>query len=402
MGTQPKNIAIVGTGPAGLMAAHVTSKAGYSVTLFEKKRGPGRKLLIAGSSGLNISFDAPTDEFWKNYRGPAEHFRKLFEEFPSQAWFDFIHHLGIKTFRGTSRRYFVEGLKASPLLRAWLKSLQDQNVKIQYHHECVGFDIRPLPTPSIELHFAAGESQTFDAVCFALGGGSYEKDETPLRWPAFFAKKGLRFSPFRASNVGFEVAWPAGLLAEAEGLPLKGITLTTSLGSKAGDLMITHYGLEGTPIYHLGETGPAWLDLAPALSLEQLSAKTQTSRENLAPIRRVKKSLALCPAAQALLFHCTPREILSDLPALAARIKHFPLTLGQCRPISEAISSAGGLAFEELTESLMLKQYPGVFAAGEMLDWDAPTGGFLIQGCAAQGVLAAKGIRQYLEATIET
>ena len=160
--------------------------------------------------------------------------------------------------------------------------------------------------------------------------------------------------------------------------------------------MVTRYGLEGTPIYHLGETGPVWLDLMPGVSNAEIVTKLDRSRENLAPIRRVKKYLSLCPAALALLYHLTPPEALKSLPELVARIKRFPLALGERRPLTEAISSAGGLSFEELTDELMLKNFPGVFAAGEMLDWDAPTGGFLIQGCVSQGVLAAKGMLKFL------
>ncbi|OFZ02384.1 MAG: hypothetical protein A2X97_12595 [Bdellovibrionales bacterium GWA1_52_35] len=394
-----RSVAVIGTGPAGLMAADVIARAGHSVTIYEKSRGPGRKLLIAGSSGLNISHDDTPDEFWRNYRGPAEHFRKLFLLFPPRAWLDFIHSLGIKTFRGTSRRYFVEGLKASPLLRAWIMGLQEKRVQFKYSRELVDFDC--MPHGSIQLRLrnadAENETETFDAVCLALGGGSYAGKEKPLRWPAILKSKGIQFQDFRASNVGFEVDWSPSFLQEAEGLPLKTIVLKTSLGEKSGDLMITHYGIEGTPVYHVGQLGEVYVDLKPGLSLAEIQKKLRSIKENLAPIRKIKKQLSLCPAALALLFHGTPRELLQDSEALIRRVKRFPLVLKHTRPLEEAISSAGGLEFRELTPELMLLKFPGIFTAGEMLDWDAPTGGFLIQGCASEGFLAGKSIVEYLK-----
>ena len=388
-----KTVAIIGTGPAGLMAAEVILRAGHAVTLYEKKNGPGRKLLIAGSSGLNISHEGTAQDYWKNYRGPAEHFQALFRIFPSEAWLDFIHSLGINTFVGTSHRHFVEGLKAAPLLRAWIGRLSEQGTTFQYGRELTGFERRA--DGRIALSFGP-EIHEFDAVCFALGGGSYVAPEVPLRWPAIFRENGIQFKDFRASNVGYEVEWSAGLLQEAEGLPLKTIVLKSSLGEKSGDLMITRYGLEGTPIYHAGETGEVLIDLKPGLSHEEILKKLRGVKENLAPIRRVKKQLSLCPASLALVFHETPKGILEDTEKLAHRLKNFRLYLKGPRPLEEAISSAGGLSFEEVTPTLMLKKFPGVFAAGEMLDWDAPTGGFLIQGCASQGYLAGTGMVAFL------
>lgn len=374
------------------MCAAALARAGAEVEIFEKKRGPGRKLLIAGSSGLNISYDHPLETFHEFYTGPHERLSKILKAFPPTAWLLFLHDLGIKTFRGTSRRYFVEGLKASKLLRAWLERLGQAGAKIRYESECTGFEVAD---DRVRLSFADGRTQEFAAVCFALGGASYEENEKPLRWPRFFKDKGLAFKAFAASNVGYNIDWPKEFLAEAEGKPLKGVKLTTSRGSKQGDLVVTRYGIEGTPVYFFGAPGTAHLDLFPDFSLEELKAKlSKPGKEKLSPIRLVNKRLKLSEAASALLFHLPKPEDRASLERLAALLKTFPLELKHPQPIDEAISSSGGLEWSELDEGLMLKKYPRVFAAGEMLDWDAPTGGFLIQMCASQGLVAGEAMAQ--------
>ena len=384
--SKDQQVAIIGSGPAGLMAASVISRAGYSVTIFEKKSGPGKKLLIAGSSGLNITYDSPIKEFAENYKGQAD-FVKLLEAFAPENWLEFIHSLGIETFKGTSRRYFVEGMKASALLKAWTDSLKKNGVEILFQQECSDYQVvRSGETSEIQLTFASGKSWTGSAVCFALGGGSYEPTETPLRWPEIFKRRGLNFIPFESSNVGFQVDWPEKLIQEVEGQPLKNIILSSSKGTRSGDAVITRYGIEGTPVYFAGVLGTVHIDLKPDLSVKQVLEKLEAVKENMSSIRRAKKTLKLCPAALALLFHLAPDKL--DLPRFAALIKNFPLTLKAKQPLTEAISSSGGLDFQDLG--------PGVFAAGEMLNWDAPTGGFWIQGCVSQGFVAGQEIVKYL------
>ena len=388
-------VAIVGSGPAGLMVAEVLAAQGYAVRVYEKKPGLGRKILIAGSSGLNVSYDAPLHEFIKNYGNlESERWKSLLGQFTPEDWVNQIKSLRLDVFRGTSRRYFIQGMKGSGLLKNWVESLKNRGVEFHLNEECVGF---AASTDGIQLNFANKSSEEFTAVAFCLGGGSWEKAEKPLRWPAFFKSQGIGFREFHSANAGFRVDWPPGLIAEAEGLPVKGIVFRSAKGQRAGELMITAYGLEGTPVYSLGETGDVWLDLKPTLSHEEILVKLTVARENLAPLRRVKKYLNLSPAAQALLFHLTPPDVLADLPGLIRHLKHFPLRLGERQPLEEAISSAGGVLWPELDESLMLKKFPGVFLAGEMIDWDAPTGGFLIQGCVSQGACAGKGILHFLK-----
>jgi uncharacterized flavoprotein (TIGR03862 family) len=384
-------VGVVGTGPAGLMAADVLASKGVPVTLFEKRKGIGRKLLIAGSSGLNITNDLPLDEFVSHYTGSAGLWKRLIGRFTPADWIRFIEEMGIPTFKGTSGRYFVEDMKASRFLKAWRERLESQGVEFVLGREVSDFD---FGKSGVNLRLDDGSERDFSAVCFALGGGSHEPQETPLRWPVIFRKKGLGFSEFVPSNVGFQVAWTEEFLKEAEGHPIKGVVLSSPRGKRQGEVVITRYGMEGTPVYFVGQTGRVTLDLKPDLTVEQIASRLAAVRENLSNIRRVKKQLKLDPAALALLFHFSPVEAVQggDQLRISKIIKAFPLEFLDPRPLSESISSSGGLVTEELDENMMLRKCPGVFAAGEMLDWDVPTGGFLIQGCAAMGRAAGEGI----------
>jgi predicted flavoprotein YhiN len=281
------------------------------------------------------------------------------------------------------------------MLKAWTERLSAMGAAFEYGRECTGFETIPAgaqaPT-GLRLSFAEGAPFEADAACFCLGGASYEPEAEPLRWPRIFEARGAAVAGFEASNVGFQVDWPAGLLAEAEGKPVKNVVLSSSRGRRSGDLVITSYGLEGTPVYFAGERGLVHLDLKPDLTEAQLLSKLRFSKENLSPIRRAKRFLHLGEGALALVFHMAPREAMSDLAALAAAIKRFPIELRAKQPLSEAISSSGGLRWDELDDQLMLKRAPGVFVAGEMIDWDAPTGGFLIQACVSQGYRAGQAL----------
>lgn len=391
-------VAVVGSGPAALMAAETLSAHGVSVSLFEKRKGLGRKLLIAGSSGLNITNSLPLEEFTRHYSGPPQFWSKVLSQFTPQDWIRFIESMGIATFEGTSGRYFVENMKASRLLQAWQQRLQERGVEFVLGSECTDFELNS-GSGKVSLRFGGGGSQReFDGVCFCLGGGSYEPQENPLRWPEMFKRRQIGVTEFEPSNVGYELAWTGAFLEEAEGHPIKRVVLSSPRGSRQGEIVITRYGMEGTPVYFVGKTGPARLDLKPDLTAEQIRSKLAAVKENLSPIRRVKKQLKLEPAALALLFHFGSPEVMKnpDLSKISRLIKAFPIEFGAPRPLTESISSSGGVRLDELDERMMLKKCPGVFAAGEMLDWDVPTGGFLIQGCVAQGRFAAHGILEYL------
>lgn len=361
------------------MAATILAEAGISVQLHERRPSYGRKLLIAGSSGLNITHQAEIDEFISQYQGfDPGYWKRVFEAFSPSDWVKWINKLGLETFIGTSRRYFVKEMKASGLLKAW-----------RIHLEKLGVEFIPNSEWQGEELLTGGKP-----VGLFLGGGSWE--DHPPRWPQFMRDAGLQVSPFVPANVGFEIDWKPEFIVEAEGKPLKKIILRNQKGSKAGELVVTRYGLEGTPVYFLGEAGPACLDLKPDLSLEQIMSRMESVRENLSPMRRAGRTLALCEAALALLFHHTDSETKRSIPALAKTIKSFSLIMLGPRPLNEAISSTGGLDLSEVCSDPgrehQLVRFPNVFVGGEMLNWTAPTGGFLIQGSVSQGALAGRNL----------
>jgi uncharacterized flavoprotein (TIGR03862 family) len=363
------------------MATDGLASQGHAVTLFEKRKGLSWKLYIAGGSGLNISNSLPLDAFQRHYTGPADHWQACLQEFGPKDWLQFIEEkLGIGTFLGTSQRYFVETMHAALLVRNWKKRLEELQVQIRLNTLCSDFR---RTDQGWELLSPSASLGTFDALVFALGGGSYEKESAA--WPLIFTAKGISFQPFAPSNTGFELAWPDAFLKEAEGQPIKNILFASARGERKGDLVITQYGLEGTPIYFAGVSGLTHLDLKPDLTEAQVLQRLQKTRENLSPMRRAQKFLQLSPGSKALLFHMAPATATRDVRTLAELIKHFPLQLTRPRPLSESISSSGGLLWENFDRNLMLTSLPGVYCAGEMIDWDAPTGGFLIQACISQG-----------------
>jgi uncharacterized flavoprotein (TIGR03862 family) len=367
-----------------------------NVHLFEKRPSLGRKLLIAGSSGLNISHELTPSDFAGHYEGfSSEYWLKLLGDFGPKDWIRFIEtELKLETFLGTSHRYFVKEMKASGLLKSWTEFLKTRGVTIHSNCELVDFESDAVqvrlkfsgPHPSEFTNFSA------DRAIFALGGASWETEEPA--WARRFESKGIEMVPFAASNVGYEVDWHPKFLAEAEGKPLKKVILKTKRGEKLGELVVTQYGLEGTPIYFCGETGDATLDLKPDLSAAEIVARLSKVKENLSPMRRVKHYLTLGEASESLIFHFAPESVKSDLKQLAEFIKNLPLKLKQPRPLSEAISSRGGVALHEVTSGLELKKYKRIFAIGEMLAWDAPTGGFLIQAAVSQGASVGKSLKE--------
>jgi uncharacterized flavoprotein (TIGR03862 family) len=401
--SSPVKIAIVGSGPAGLMAATSLLRASnaasrFEIHLFEKRAGLGRKLLIAGSSGLNISHGLRPGEFASHYEGFSRgYWQTLFESYGQAEWVRFIEKdLGLETFLGTSNRYFVREMKASGLLKCWTEYLRHRGVHLHANSELVDF---ASDTAGITLKFKPLDtSKIFAKVIFALGGASWET-ETPA-WAKLFADKEVEITPFTPSNVGYEVDWNEKFLAESEGKPLKKIELETSRGKKLGELVVTKYGLEGTPIYFCGIPGPAFLDLKPDLSAAEIFEKLSSIKENFSPVRRVKHYLALSEAAESLIFHHTATETKNDLAKLIAQIKRFPLRLKNPRPLSESISSRGGIALPAVDKNLQLIKFPNAYCIGEMLDWDAPTGGFLIQAAVSQGAQVGKLLSQEITQTI--
>lgn len=388
-----KHVAIIGSGPAGLMAASVLANHGISVSIFEKNRGPAPKLLIAGRSGLNISNACPSSSLAQYYEGSPSYFKNIFKEFSVKDWLAFVEKLGVKTFEGTSRRYFIKGLTAPPLLKAWMTYLKKRNVRFFYGKELTDF---ATSSNSVKTTFNKNEKQEFSAACFCLGGVSWEKPGKEPRWPELFKKKKIPFTNFSAANVGYEVEWSSAFVKEADGLPIKNITLSSSQGVEAGEIMVTKYGLEGSPIYRLKNPETIFLDLKPDLTADEILQKLGNVKENLSPMRRVKKYLKLSPGAFALLYHETKKGDVSDVKNFVSLIKKFPIHLVKKRGLEEAISSAGGVSWAALDDNLRLKKFPGIFVAGEMIDWSAPTGGFLIQACVSQGYKIGSAVLSYL------
>lgn len=380
------NCAIIGSGPAALIAADRLSQAGVSVRIYERRSGPGWKLLVAGASGLNITYDCPTSELASHYTNRQAELAEIFARFGRDEWLQYVEGLGEPVFRGTSRRYFLERMKASTLLASWTERLREQGVEF-----CFGEELRGLhPSGQCwEMEFASQRRENARFVLLALGGGSWE--ESPPRWPEIFQQRGIAFTPFTPANAGYSFRAPESFFTRAEGKPIKGLTLRTAKGSRQGELMITRYGLEGTPIYSVGCAGPATVDLKPDLELEKLKARLDSAKGNMR--ERIERAAKLSPGALEFAFALAPESAWASSGTAAMALKNLELELLEPRPLVECISSRGGLSWDELSPSLGVKKMPGIFCAGEMVDWDAPTGGFLIQASISMGFVAAEGMK---------
>jgi uncharacterized flavoprotein (TIGR03862 family) len=344
---------------------------------------------VAGSSGLNVSYEAPEAELAGFFFSRQKEIAACLERFGRAEWLKLLHELGEGTFVGTSRRHFLQKRKASQLLTAWVAALTAAGAEFIYDEELTSLQ----PGAPLQLGFHSGRKVAARTALLALGGGSW-LDAPPL-WPEMLRKLGLELSELAPANTGFEIKAPAEFFAAADGQPIKGLILRTARGEKQGELLITKYGLEGTPIYTVGCSGRATLDLKPELSQERLEERLASGRGTV--WQRVENSARLSKGALLLAKQFAPPGAWDSNAAAAATLKEFPLLLGAPRPLSEAISSRGGLAWDELTADLELKKIPGLFCAGEMVDWDAPTGGFLIQACVATGHVAAGGILKRLK-----
>lgn len=387
--SKSKTVSIVGSGPAGLMAATQLVSSGFAVQVFEQHRSLGRKILIAGKSGLNITHNIQKKSWSDFVQAPQEHLEQIFSAFSSADWIEFIESLGIETFEGTSRRYFVKGLKAAELLKAWKTFLMEQGVEFFTGFKLIDFE---STTQGVQLSFENKEHAHCDAAIFAVGGGSWLDKNQDADWVKLFQKKEIQVNPFKPGNAGFYVDWSADFLKEAEGKPFKNVVLQSQEGDFPGELMVTSYGLEGTPVYNLTKAQMVYLDLKPAFTKDEILKRFKSISENLSPIRLIKKTQSLCEASLALLFHHLKNKDAYSLEELALLIKNFPLSLIQQSDLKNAISSRGGVCFSQMKTNLSLKDYPQIYLAGEMLDWHAPTGGFLIQTCVSQGSYCAKQI----------
>lgn len=394
-----KRIAIIGGGPAGLMAAEVISGAGYPITVYEGMPTVGRKLLMAGKSGLNLTHAEAMGDFFSRFGEAKERLKPMLGAFDNEAVREWAAGLGSETFVGSSGRVFPTAMKASPLLRSWLGRLEGQGVILRTRHRWVGFEGETLvfETPEGRL------SVECDAVVLALGGASWPKLGSDAAWVPWLEARGVDVAPFRPANCGFDVAWSEHFIERFAGAPVKAV----AVGSSRGEFVISRHGVEGSLVYGQSgvqrdalEAGPAALvlDLAPDRTRERLERDLARQPAKASLSNRLRKGAGLDGVKAGLVRELTSEAVRGDVSALAGAIKALAVPLLRPRPIAEAISVAGGVGWSEVDTRLMLKKLPGVFVAGEMLDWEAPTGGYLLTACLATGRAAGQGVLDYFGA----
>ena len=397
-----RRIAIIGGGPAGLMAAEELSRAGHAVTVYEAMPTVARKFLLAGKSGLNITHAEPYERFVTRFGTAANWLRPMLDGFTPSDVRDWADGLGTQTFTGTSGRVFPKAMKASPLLRAWLRRLEAQGVLILTRHRWIGFDGNAcrIDTPHGQ------ETVEADAVLLALGGASWPRLGSDAVWVPWLQAQGVGVAAFRPANCGFGCAFTETFAERFAGEPVKSVTATSAAGTTQGEFVISSNGIEGSLVYaHASAlrdalqrdgTASLVLDLAPGRTVDKLTHDLQRQDPKASFSNRFRKGAGLDGVKAALLRELVPDANRLDARHLAETIKALPLPVASPRPIAEAISSAGGVTFDSVDENLMLKALPGTFVAGEMLDWEAPTGGYLLTACLASGKSAARGMEAWL------
>lgn len=389
-------IAVIGAGPAGLMAAEILAQAGAAVTVFDQMPSVGRKFLMAGRGGLNLTHSETLDRFVTRYGGEVSpQLSQAVQSFPPEALRAWAEGLGQTLFVGSSGRVFPKAMKASPLLRAWLLRLTALGVTFRLRQRWMGFDSDGA------LMFEGAAPVQAEAVLLALGGASWPKLGSDGGWVSYLAEQGIQITPFRPANAGLRINWTGHFQEKFAGTPLKSVAMRWQDRLSRGDGIISTYGMEGGLVYPLssaiatataeGQASTVTLDLRPDMTEAEITGRLRGLRPSDSLSSGLKRSVALAPVAINLL-----REVSRDLPrdpgALAKLIKNLPLSVAGTEGLGRAISSAGGVSWDEIDAHFMLQRMPGVFVAGEMLDWDAPTGGYLLQASIATGVAAAQGL----------
>lgn len=398
-----KTVAIVGGGPAGLMAAEVLSVQGIKVDVYDSMPSLGRKFLMAGKSGLNLTHAEPFEQFVSRYGKRRAQIERMLRTFGPAQVREWARSLGIETFVGTSGRVFPVGMKASPLLRAWLKRLGEAGVSVHPRYRWTG----RLSDQSLVFQSPDGEKTiNVDAIVLALGGGSWSRLGSDGAWTSWLTRAGAEVKPLRPANCGFDVDWSPHFREHFEGHPIKSVVLTFGELQQQGEFIVTKEGVEGNLIYmasallrdEIYKNGKAVisLDLTPSRSQEWLMEKLSKPRGSRSMASHLEKTVNIKGVKAGLLHEFLSKEDFSNPERLAFFIKHVQIPLIAPRPLDEVISSAGGVTFESLDEHLMLRTHPGVFCAGEMLDWEAPTGGYLITACMASGYAAGQGVLRWL------
>ncbi|AHG47014.1 NAD(FAD)-utilizing dehydrogenase [Rhizobium leguminosarum bv. trifolii CB782] len=397
-----KRIAIIGGGPAGLAAAELLSLSGHAVTVYDAMPTFARKFLLAGKSGLNITHSEDYARFATRFGAAAGRLRPALDAFTPGDIRDWAAGLGTETFVGSSGRVFPTVMKASPLLRAWLRRLEAQGVTLRSRHRWVGF-------AEEGYLFETPEGRSIvhcDAALLALGGASWPRLGSDARWLPWLSEKGVEIDAFQPANCGFVVGWSQNFSERFAGEPVKSVTATSEAGTFPGEFVITASGIEGSLIYinaaalrdRLQNGGAVLtLDLAPGRTAERLTSDLKRQDAKLSFSNRLRKGAGLDGVKAALLRELAPERNRTDPERLAGIIKALPIPVLATRPIAEAISSAGGIRWSGIDDGFMLKALPGTFVAGEMLDWEAPTGGYLLTACLATGRAAARGIEAWIQ-----
>ncbi len=406
MNASRHSIAIIGAGPAGLMAAEVLSQHGLPVAIYDAMPSAGRKFLMAGKGGMNITHAEPFEQFLSRYGARRTELEAMITAFSPQTLRDWVQGLGIETFVGSSGRVFPTEMKAAPLLRAWLHRLRSSGVSFHMRHRWLGWTDTGL------LAFENQQGQCnikADAVILALGGGSWPQLGSNAAWLPILSQRGVALSPLQPANCGFEVAWSEFFRSRFAGQPLKSVVLNVEHQTRQqGELMVTEQGLEGGLIYALSAPireqinangcSKIHLDLLPDRSEASIVERLNAPRGKNSFSNHLRKRLGIDGVKAALLRETATSETLNNPQQLAHYLKALPISLNATRPIAEAISSAGGVSFSAVDQNLMLQAMPSVFCAGEMLDWEAPTGGYLLTACLASGRAAGLGALAWLQA----
>ena len=403
-----KKVIIVGAGPAGLMAAERAIATGLKVDVYDAMPSVGRKFLLAGKSGMNLTHAEPHASFRQRYSDTSHQLEAALDQFPAQSIRDWAMGLGVDTFVGSSQRVFPIDMKAAPLLRSWLHRLRESGVQFHMRHKWRGW-------MGDGHQFSSGEGEknvTADACIFALGGASWKRLGSDGAWAPVFEAQQIKVTPLEASNCGFDIAWTSyfkqHFAGQALGTVNASVKTKNGVASKRlGQFVITETGIEGSLVYALSsqirqqlrESGRCVLeiDLLPGRDLSRVRQELAMPRGSRSLSSHLRSKLGLHPIHTALVYESLTKEQIQDIEQLAHALKALPLNLIRARPIDEAISSAGGLGWDELDDHFMLTKKPGHFCAGEMLDWDAPTGGYLLSACFATGLAAANGVIAWLQ-----
>lgn len=395
-----RTIAIIGSGPSALMLAAFLEGKDNEITIYEKNYAPGRKFLVAGDGGFNLTHSEDMEQFVSRYT-PPDFLEKSLRSFTNNDLCNWLKKIGIETYTGSSKRIFpVKGIKPIDVLNTFLKELKQNGIQLKTQHKWIGWNEN---NELLFLHNKQELSVSANIIVFALGGASWSKTGSDGKWTDLFEEKGIKIIPFQASNCAYGIRWDKDLLKLAEGKILKNISVRCGDKEKAGEIVITKFGLEGGAVYSLSpeireqlnkkKKAIIYIDLKPILSLDEIRNRLK-GRRNRSYSKWLEEELNLTDVQISLLKAVLSKEEYTNEKILPGRIKNLPLQINESAPIDEAISTVGGIALGEVDENFQLKQLPGNYVIGEMLDWDAPTGGYLLQGCFSMGHYLAEKLNR--------